>query len=88
MPAVFLCSGQSGAMQGRPHEHGAALGLSATRRKTKTPVPTDWRFCFSLEGAVYFRGSRPSRWARLRASLRARRTASARSRARFSDGFS
>ena len=33
-------------------------------------------------------GNRPSRWARLRASLRARRIASARSRAFFSDGFS
>ena len=33
-------------------------------------------------------GSKPSRWARLRASLRARRTASACSRTRFSDGFS
>ena len=33
-------------------------------------------------------GSRPSRWARLRASLRARRTASAFSRAFFSEGFS
>ena len=40
-------------------------------------------------GATFFgAGSRPSRWARLRASLRARRTASAFWRARFSDGFS
>src|SRR5690606_31016991 len=38
----------------------------------------------ALRGA----GSRPSRWAFLRASLRARRTASPFSRARFSEGFS
>src|SRR5665213_596284 len=40
-------------------------------------------------GAGFFGAAiRPSRWARLRASLRARRTASAFWRARFSDGFS
>jgi len=63
-------------------------------RLTKTPPGgTGRRLQFkalrvSYRGLAGGRGSRPSRWARLRASLRARRTASARSRARFSDGFS
>ena len=42
----------------------------------------------SVVGVGALPGSRPSRWARLRASLRARRTASAFSRALRSEGFS
>ena len=72
--------------------------VKATRRHlvsaNETPPGETGRRFSSPENRIAYgrllggRGSRPSRWARLRASLRARRTASARSRARFSDGFS
>ena len=55
--------------------------LLLTARRTAVPRPQARTIFFGG-------GSSPSRWARLRASLRARRTASAFCRARFSDGFS
>ena len=55
------------------------------------PVPGNGLRPFGLPGRIFFprgAGSRPSRWAFLRASLRARRTASPCSRVAFSEGFS
>ena len=69
--------------------NSAGLGAQKLARATEGYAATRVPRLVLAKGSYFgFAGSKPSRCNRLRASLRARRTASAFSRAFFSDGFS
>ena len=73
---------------------GVMFGVATRRRHGRrggAPAPAKGGRPFDLPGNTFFpfgAAMSPSRWAFLRASLRARRTASPCSRVAFSDGFS
>ena len=75
----------------RDSARAGTLPCHGIRGGAPVPVPGNGLRPFGLPGRIFFprgAGSRPSRWAFLRASLRARRTASPCSRVAFSEGFS